>query len=117
MPCVLIVEDDADVAEMMEMFLRTQGFEIICAENGRDALSRMRQRRPCVVLLDIQMPVMDGFEFRREQLADETLAAVPVLCLTAHYDPSAISDELGAPCIGKPVNLPQVGARVSELCA
>jgi DNA-binding response OmpR family regulator len=116
MPFVLIVEDDSDVSEMMDMFLRNQGFETECACNGMDALSRMRARRPCIVLLDIQMPVMDGFEFRRRQLADAQLATVPVVCITAHHDPSRVSDELGIPCLPKPVQLPQVAARVSALC-
>ena len=74
MPCVLIVEDDSDIREFMELLLADAGYDTMSAENGSRALERMRARRPCLVLLDLAMPVMDGWEFRERQLADPELA-------------------------------------------
>ena len=87
MPCVLIVEDDPDIREFMELLLADAGYDTMTAENGSRALERMRARRPCLVLLDLAMPVMDGWEFRERQLADPELAKVPVVCITAAFDP------------------------------
>ena len=67
MPTVLIGEDDADTLEMMEYIMGAHGYGTMTATNGKVALERMRERRPCVVLLDLTMPVMDGWEFRRRQ--------------------------------------------------
>lgn len=67
-PCVLIVEDDDDVREFMQLLVSMAGYETMTARDGQDALVKMRQRRPCLVLLDLQMPRMDGWEFRARQM-------------------------------------------------
>lgn len=115
-PRVLIVEDDPDVRQMMEHFVAMSGYEVMSASNGLVALEAMRQRRPCAVLLDMHMPVMDGFEFRRRQVADRELAGVPVLCITAAYDPRAVSSELGVPCMGKPADLATISRQLADIC-
>ena len=74
---------------------RRERLETMSAHNGFEALRKMRQRTPCVVLLDMQMPVMDGWEFRRRQLHDPSHAHVPVVAVTAHYDPARIEQQLG----------------------
>ena len=89
MACVLVVEDDKDVREMLDLLLTTSGYETMTAENGAIALQKMRERRPCVVLLDLMMPVMNGWRFREQQLADPTLAPVPVVCVSAVHQPAA----------------------------
>lgn len=75
----------------------------------------MRHQLPCLVLLDM-MPVMDGFEFRRQQLADRALARVPVLCLTGHYEPAQVGTQLGVPCLKKPLHFPDVVNAVERRC-
>ena len=70
MSCVLIAEDDDDVREFMELLLSTSGYETMSAADGIDALEKMRQRLPCLVRLDLQMPRMDGWQFRVQQLRD-----------------------------------------------
>src|SRR3982750_3855302 len=82
-PCVLIVEDDTDVREMMDLLLTSMGYRTVTAANGAVALERLRQDRPCMVLLDLMMPVMTGWEFRERQLNDPLLASIPVLCMSA----------------------------------
>ena len=61
MPCVMIVDDDADIRELLNFLMTANGYETMTAQNGRDALERMRGRLPCLVLLDLHMPVMDGW--------------------------------------------------------
>jgi DNA-binding response OmpR family regulator len=116
MPCVLIVEDDNDVREFMDVLLTTHGFETMTAANGREALDRMRARRPCLVLLDLMMPVMDGWQFRAEQLREPGLADVPVVCVTAVAEQSDRIERLKAPCLRKPVEFQALLDVVENAC-
>ena len=116
MPCVLVVEDDADVRDMLRTILETEGYETIVAANGAEALEAMQERKPCVVLLDLMMPVMDGWTFRERQLDIPQFADVPVICLTAVYDPQAASQALQAPCLHKPVEMDALLDRVEQAC-
>jgi CheY-like chemotaxis protein len=113
---VLIVEDDDDVREFMDLLLSTSGYETMNARDGCEALEKMRARLPCLVLLDLQMPRMDGWEFREHQLRDPSLAQVPVVCITAFYDPRAVSRKLGVPCLVKPADFPTVLREVKNAC-
>jgi CheY-like chemotaxis protein len=116
MPCVLIVEDDMDVRELMDVLLTTYGFETMTAANGREALDRMRVRRPCVVLLDLMMPVMDGWQFRAAQLLEPSLADVPVVCVTAVAEHSEMVQRLHAPCLRKPIEFRALLEAVEGAC-
>ena len=88
-PCpVLIVEDDDDLRDMMAQMLTLEGFDAAAVANGREALEYLHSASPPnVILLDLMMPVMDGWEFRRQQKADPALAPVPVIVLSA-LDPA-----------------------------
>jgi CheY-like chemotaxis protein len=81
---LLIVEDDPDIAETMAATIEDRGYHAETAANGAEALTRLRQAPlPALILLDLAMPVMDGREFRRAQLARPELAQIPVVILTA----------------------------------
>ena len=116
MSCVLIVEDDDDVREFMELLISGSGYETMGAADGLEALEKMRQRRPCMVLLDLQMPRMDGWQFREQQLLDPHLAKVPVVCITAFIEPHVVSRALGVRCLTKPADFPSVLREVHAIC-
>ena len=116
MPLVLIVEDEPDLRDFMQFLLSASGYETMTAGNGQEALRKMRERRPCIVLLDLMMPVMDGFDFRAQQLREPGLSDVPVLCLTAMFDPAYVTERLAVPCLNKPVSVDRLLMEVEERC-
>lgn len=116
MPCVLIVEDDADVREFMDLLLSNSGFDTATAANGAEALKALREKRPCLVLLDLMMPVMDGWTFRAKQLEDPAIADVPVVCVTAVSEPQQVAERLHAPCLKKPVDFTDLLDEVRRAC-
>jgi CheY-like chemotaxis protein len=85
---VLVVEDHADLREMLVALLKTEGYDVQTARNGAEALECLNTELPAVILLDLMMPVMTGDEFRRRQLADPRFRRVPVICMTAAHDGS-----------------------------
>jgi CheY-like chemotaxis protein len=89
---VMVVDDEEDWRELVVQFLVDAGFDAVGARNGREALERIRRGElaPDLILLDLEMPVMTGWEFRREQLRDPELAGVPVL-VTSSADPGALA--------------------------
>ena len=113
---VLIVEDDADVRDMLQTLLRTHGYSTGVAANGRDALVSAEEKPPCLILLDLMMPVMTGWEFRERQLADSSIADVPVVCLSAVYDHRMVTERLKVPCLSKPVDFDELLACVAAHC-
>jgi CheY-like chemotaxis protein len=82
---ILIVDDDNDVRSALSELLEEEGFSVEGAPNGREALARLRGGaiHPAVILLDLMMPGMDGWDFRSEQMRDPKLAAVPVVIVSA----------------------------------
>lgn len=86
MPRVLVVEDHADLREMLAVLLESEGYEVQTAGNGAEALNSLSEARPSVILLDLMMPVMSGDEFRERQLADPRYRDVPVICMSAAHD-------------------------------
>lgn len=81
---VMIIEDCVSVREPLAALLRFKGYVVVETENGRDALKKLRALPlPSLVLLDLMMPVMDGWSFLKEKEADRTLASIPVIILSA----------------------------------
>ena len=115
---ILVVDDDPASVEALCELLKRSGHKVICAENGREALERLREgQRFCVILLDVMMPVMNGYEFREEQLKDPTLASIPVFLLTADWRARQKAEELHTDrFFQKPVSPPELLAAVGEYC-
>ena len=116
MACVLIVEDDDEVRLMIDVMLAVEGYQTMVAANGREALEQMAVRRPSLILLDIEMPVMDGYEFRAIQLQDPRLAEVPVICLSAGERTDLIERQTGAPCLSKPATVADLLGAIRNVC-
>jgi CheY-like chemotaxis protein len=97
-PLVLVVDDDPDIRRLTKTLLTDHGYHVILAAHGQDAIQRLRQRCPDLIVLDLNMPVMDGWTFRSEQrdLADQKRAAVPVLLMTGEDNATAFADTLQA---------------------
>ncbi|NMO17612.1 response regulator [Pyxidicoccus fallax] len=81
---VLVVDDYADNRELYSMYLEMQGFEVQTAENGAEALECARASNPDVILMDLSLPVMSGWDAIRELKADPRTGAIPVIALTGH---------------------------------
>jgi CheY-like chemotaxis protein len=117
---ILIVDDDADVRELLRVALETEGYRVACAANGRDALNHLRSHdETCVIVLDLLLPVMDGRQFRRAQLRDRSLAWIPVVLMSGSTDPERAGRELGARrLVRKPLDLDEVKQALSSIgCA
>jgi len=81
---ILLVDDNPDVLEVIGALLQTEGYTTATASNGADALAQLRNGlKPCLIILDLTMPVMDGWEFRAEQLADPALCNIPTIVYSA----------------------------------
>jgi len=80
---VLVVDDDRDIRELLVELLGGEGYLVSSAADGRQALLEAHAHRPDVILLDLMMPVMDGWQFRAAQLEDPDLAGVPVVVISA----------------------------------
>ncbi len=83
-PAVLLVDDDFGILDGLSDFLESEGFSVVPASNGIDALSHLRLGLHVdVIVLDVMMPMMDGWDFRAEQLADPSLRDIPVVVISA----------------------------------
>jgi len=115
---VLVVEDDPDMRELERTVLDHIGFGVVTANNGREGLQTLERSRPCVILLDLMMPVMDGLSFLAERKRRHLAEEVPVVCISAAgHEMTARALRLGATeCIHKPADFDQVCERVAHYC-
>lgn len=92
---ILLVEDDEIVRRAIQMVLEWEGYQVSCAGNGQEALDILRsgQVQPCLILLDVLMPILDGEQFRKEQLRDPRFASIPVIVVSAASFAEAVSAE------------------------
>lgn len=117
---ILIAEDEPDVRDALAEALEDHDFIPLCAANGKEALAMARRlaHKPCLILLDITMPEMDGRQFRSAQKQDPDLRTVPVVVLTARTDsPEVVEQMEAAGWLQKPVQLEELLTAVRGLCA
>jgi CheY-like chemotaxis protein len=115
---ILIVEDDQDVRESTAMILEAAGYSVVTAAHGEEALRQLRSSAPCcLILLDLYMPVMNGWAFRAEQLRDPNLASIPVVVVSADGAVGQRAADLGARgYVGKPIDFDRLLALVGAHC-
>jgi DNA-binding response OmpR family regulator len=112
---VLVVEDDADLLELLSMLLSDHGFAVDTAHQGLEALERVGAKMPDVILLDMHMPVMDGWQFARE-FRGRYDGQAPIVVLTAAEDSKRRAAEIHADAwLGKPFNLDDVVAMIPRV--
>lgn len=115
--CILVVDDSPDNVLLVQTILEEEGYDIVTAENGSSALAIIEQSPPDLVLLDVMMPGMDGYEVTRRVRQNQKLPFIPILLITA-YDQSSLVQglDMGADdFIRKPVELDELLARVRSL--
>jgi two-component system, cell cycle response regulator DivK len=97
-PLILIVEDESDLRQMYAQQLALSGFDVIEANNGQDALTHGSTLIPDVVLMDLSIPVVDGWEATRRLKADSRTSHIPVVALTAHDESGELERATTAGC-------------------
>ncbi len=113
---MFIVEDDTDTREMLGRFLELEGYHVETAANGKQALERLEEtRQVCVIVLDLMMPVMDGWQFRREQVRHEQHSRIPVIVVSAAGKDRLRQIEAND-YLPKPVDLDALLACVTQYC-
>jgi CheY-like chemotaxis protein len=113
---ILVVDDDADIRDTLGEVLRNAGMVVVTAADGMEALQILRGGlSPCLVLLDLMMPVMDGYEFLEVQRGDPSLARIPTAVITAGFavDSTRTGDAL---LLRKPVGLKGLMAIIDQYC-
>lgn len=115
---ILVVEDNDDVREMMAVTLELEGHDVATAINGRDALQKLHQgERPCVILLDLMMPVMNGWEFRSALDRDPEFCDVPVVVVSAIGGGEMARRTHAAAYLPKPVDMDELLDVVCDFCS
>nr|WP_255652077.1 MULTISPECIES: response regulator [unclassified Corallococcus] len=95
-PVVLVVDDDPDILEALSEILEAEGFEIRRARNGKEALERLEPDPPHLILLDLMMPVMDGWEFAQRMRQKPAFAGIPIIVLSADRNVGSKAKDIGA---------------------
>jgi DNA-binding response OmpR family regulator len=115
---ILVADDDKSIVKVVRGYLEQAGYAVLTAADGETALHMLRRERPDLVILDLMMPGLDGWEITRVVRADKFLAATPIIMLTAHVEDTdkIVGLELGADdYVTKPFNGREVVARVNAL--
>ena len=112
MKTILVVEDDTELRETVRDFLEEEGYGVKVAPNGAVALEMLRSYRPCLILLDLQMPELDGWQFHEALKSDPKLSDLHVLLSTSHSDRAPV----GVPLLKKPLHLDQLSDYVKNHC-
>ena len=117
---IFLVDDDPDVRNALALVLRTAGYEILTAGDGQEALDALQGMAPppCLILLDLMVPVMDGFELRVRQIEHRDLADIPVIVFSGGGDVERKARTLGvAAVLTKPVDTEALLEQVAHYCA
>lgn len=115
---IVLAEDEPQIARLVEFKLKKEGYEVTWKENGEEALKAIKAEKPDLVILDVMMPVMDGYEVLRRLKEDENLKSIPVIMLTARAQERDVVKgiDLGAEdYITKPFHPAELLARVKRI--
>jgi CheY-like chemotaxis protein len=116
---VLVVDDDPGIREALADLLGEEGYHVVTAMNGVEALDKLRepsQARPCVILLDLMMPHMNGHQFFAEQQQDHELASIPIVVISADGAVRQKAAQFGGEFLSKPVRIERVLEVIERHC-
>ncbi len=114
---ILVVEDDPESRFLLERLLGIRGYRTIIATNGQEGLALARAHKPCLIVLDLMMPVLDGRGFREAQRKDDSISTIPVVCVSGHHDASRIATSIEAvACLRKPLVFDDLITLVARYC-
>jgi CheY-like chemotaxis protein len=115
-PFILVVDDDADIRLTMRLVLQDEGYRVDEAQNGLEALEALRLRRPALIVLDLSMPVMNGYQFLVKRGGDPAMVSIPVVVLSAA---DRLDERLAGlqvtECLKKPVDLDHLLAAIAQV--
>ena len=115
---ILLVDDEKDFVDTVAIRLEAKGYDIMRAYSGKEALEKVYAAQPDLIVLDVMMPEMGGFDVCRKLKVDPKYSGIPIIMLTAKFQPSDIEfgKELGAEAyLTKPVKLDELSEKISEL--
>jgi CheY-like chemotaxis protein len=115
---ILLVDDEAGFAELLKDLLEMDNYEVTTAENGEDGLEKLKSFTPDVIISDVVMPKMSGFEMFRQVKADQSLSTIPFLFITGFQDERVLSEARKIGVFGilrKPIDVEQIENRVKDL--
>lgn len=118
MPKILLVEDNEDNRDMLSRRLLRKGYEVVSAPDGQQAVAMALSESPDLILMDMSLPVLDGWEATRKIKSDAATVAIPIIALTAHAMPSDREKALDAGCNDydvKPIELPRLLSKIEAL--
>jgi two-component system response regulator VicR len=116
-PTILLVEDDPGTRQLMAILLDAEGYLVQTAGNGREALALLETEVPCAMVVDLDMPVMDGAELRRHQQDMPAASSVPFILVSGAHNAEGIARELGiADIVAKPFDEAQLLRIIAAAC-
>jgi len=120
MPTILVAEDNSDLRRAMEILLVRLGFQVLTVCNGREAIEAVCIQKPALILMDMNMPIMDGWSATCELKNDANTCEVPIIALTAYTLPGDQARCIAAgcdACLAKPVDFDLLSAQIHNILA
>jgi CheY-like chemotaxis protein len=114
---ILVVDDDADLRSSLAEVLHDEGYDVSCAHDGEEALRALGGAAPDAILLDLTMPVMDGWTFRERQRSDPRLARIPTVVISASFtDADSVAGLAAAAFLPKPFDVERLTETLQRVC-
>jgi CheY-like chemotaxis protein len=114
---LMIVDDDTEIREVIKAVLEAEGYAVAEASDGAEALRQLcLGPRPCVILLDLRMPGMDGREFRKRTASEPDLRDIPVVILSGDHEAPQVAALLGTECVMKPIDIELLLTLAARFC-
>ncbi len=113
---ILIIEDDIEIRNSLRDVLEIEGYDVSMAKNGEEAISYLKDHHPSAIILDMMMPVMNGYEFRHLQLQDESMSNIPTAILSAEGNLDQKVKDLGIEYVlKKPIDLDNLISTIEQM--